>query len=215
MIATTPTASPEFPYDQNQFDAGYYGGGARGGFGPEIGWDHAQQQLELQAKFDMVKEAGDFKTILFVGCALGNEVRYFREREKEAQGVEISRYAVEHCDPSVAQFVHLYDGLHLDKFADQSMDVVASFDVLTLIPQEMLAILAAEIRRVSRARIIFRTPVDVNSDQNGLYIGNDGVSFINRTQAQWTDLFAKDGFQCSRVYATNNVPGEHMFIFSK
>lgn len=215
MISISPTNVPEFPYDQAQFDAGYYGAQARGGFGEEINWDHPQQQIELQNKFDVIAETGEFKTILFVGCALGNEVRFFRAKEKEAQGVEISAYAVEHCDPSVKEWIHLYNGWNLEKFADQSMDVVAAFDVLGLIPRDILDQLATQIRRVSKNRIIFRTPIDPTGDQQGQYIGNDGVSFANLTQVQWCEIFEQDGFKLTRIFPTNNVPSEHVFIFSK
>lgn len=215
MIAIAPTATPEFPFDPKQFDAGYYGGQARGGFGEEINWEHPQQQAELQNKFDIIKEDGDFESILFVGCAFGNEVRFFRMRNKEAEGVEISEYAVSKCAEEFKKWVHHYNGWSLGEFKDKSFDIVASFDVLTLMPDEMLRKLAPEMRRVCRHRIVIRTPVDKHADQQGQYVGNDGVTFRCLTTAQWCELFEQDGFKLKRSPDSNNVPSEMYFIFSR
>lgn len=214
MISTPPSSTPEIPFDPRQFDAGYYGGKARGGFGEEVHWDHPQQQIELPNKFDVVKEEGDYQRILFVGCGLGHEVRYFRNRGKEAHGVEISEYAVTQCDPSVKQWVHLYNGWELQAFGDKTMDIVASFDVLTLMPDDLLRKLAPEMRRVCANRIVIRTPVDVQEDQKGQFIGLDGVSFRCLTSRQWRELFEHDGFKFKRSFTSGNVPGEMFFIFS-
>jgi len=214
MIAIPPNSTPEFPWSPNQFDAGYYGGQARGGFGEEIKWEHAQQQVELQNKFDILKEEGDFRRVLFVGCALGNEVRFFRERGKQAYGVEISEYAVANCHESVKRWVHLYDGWNLARITNKTIDIVASFDVLTLMPDEMLRKLAPEMLRVCRNRIVIRTPVDKASDQHGQYVGHDGVTFRCLTHDQWCELFARDGFKLKRSFDSNSVPNEMYFVFS-
>ena len=215
MKPTKHTDTPEFPYSVSMFDDGYYGGRARGGFGPEVFWDHPIQMEQLRGKMNTIRNAGDFSTVLFVGCGIGNEVRYFRIHGKDAHGVDVSEVAIARCDASIREHVQKYNGWLLDSFKDKSMDVVASFDVLTLIPQGMLEKLAKEMKRVSSGSIVFRTPVDKHENQGGKYIGNDGVSFRCLTRNQWVGLFSGDGFALTKAMDSFNVPEEMIFIFSR
>jgi len=153
-------------YSQDKFNADYYGNKARGGFGKEIFWNTLEQQNELETKFRVINDLGYFNSILFIGCAFGNEVRYFRERGKQATGVEISEYAVNTVDKSVKNFVKLYNGWELQDYKDNSVDIVASFDVLTLIPDDMLNKLVKEMCRVSSSGIVIRTSVDIKNYEN-------------------------------------------------
>jgi hypothetical protein len=199
------------PYDQANFNSEYYGKGARGGFGPQIEWGNREQQKQLELKFDVIWRAGDFENILFIGCALGNEVRYFFEHGKDARGVEISSYAVEHCEPSIRDLVSVYNGWDLGKFSDRSFDVVAAFDVLTLVPTEMMDKLAKEMSRVAKKMIIFRTYIDHKCNRHGDWIGNNGVTFRYHTFEEWRDLFGKDGFVLQPASVSDR--GEMVFVF--
>jgi predicted TPR repeat methyltransferase len=204
---------PTNPYSEKCFDEGYYGGSIRGGFGPEIKWDNPMQQSELQKKFDCVSAGGSYESILFVGCALGNEVRYFRELGKNATGVEISSYAVEHCHASVSGHVRLYDGWDLGHLDNLGVDVVASFDVLTLLPDDMLLKLIGEMHRAAADRIVFRTIVDCKCNLNEQWAGNDGVTFRYLTWDKWRDLFSKNDFML--VSSPMDYKGEIVFTFQR
>lgn len=203
----------EYPYSFDKFDEDYYGNRARGGFGEEINWDNQIQQYELQKKFDTINNNAEYNSILFIGCALGGEVRYFRERGKEAYGVEVSEYAVNNCEPSVKDFVKLYNGWQLDSFADKSIDVIASFDVLTLIPDDLLNLLIPEMCRVALNKIIFRNIVDIDGSKKGEYAGNDGVTYRYLTIPQWTELFNKSGFVLTSKSIHNKY--ETIFVFER
>lgn len=203
----------EFPYSPSLFDADYYGGAARGGFPAGYSWDNHEQQLQLEKKFLIVQKFGDFRSILFVGCAMGFEVRYFYEWGKETWGVDVSRYAIENCNPAVKDRVFLYQGHSLGRFKDHNFDVVAAFDVLTLLPDVMLEQLAPEMMRVCAKRIIFRTVVRSHRDGNDPWHGNDGVTYRYLRWEDWVRLFEQRQFRL--VHSESDRRCETIFVFER
>lgn len=77
--------------------------------------------------------AGD--TVLDFGCAKGYVVRAFRTLDIDAYGVDISHYAIGHCDPSIRPFVARIDGVgdiggdYDWLFAKDVMEHVAQSDI--------------------------------------------------------------------------------------
>src|ERR1043165_5813341 len=134
--------TPEHPYSPSLFDADYYGNRARGGFGPEIRWESPEQQNQLAIKFSVCEWGGPYESILFVGCALGAEPLYFSQHGKQAQGIDISAGSIENALLEAKPLVKLYDGETMPFFSDKQFDVVAAFDVLTLVPFPMVEKLA-------------------------------------------------------------------------
>lgn len=180
------------PYTQEQFNAEYYGGGARGGF-TKYEWDDPEQQKQLALKWDACHWHGDFRTILFVGCAKGFEVLYFFQRGKAPKGVDISQYAIDNCVPGVASLCRVFDGAQLHHERDSSIDVVAAFDVLTLVPPGMIHDLCAEMVRVAKDKIVVRTIVKNWRNMDEAWDGVDGVSYKYRTFNFWDRLFTESG----------------------
>jgi len=179
--------TPEHPYSPSLFDADYYGNRARGGFGPEIQWESRDQQDQLAIKFAVCEGAGPYESILFVGCALGAEPLYFSQRGKHARGIDVSAWAIENALPDAKRLVRLYDGETMPFFNDTQFDVVAAFDVLTLVPSPMVDALAKEMQRVSRNRIVVR---GIAKETGKEWDGNDGVSFKYKSLNQWKAMFA-------------------------
>jgi len=184
--------NPEYPYSSALFDEQYYGGGARGGF-QSYAWEDPAQQQQLRYKWDHCQQHGDFRSILFVGCATGFEVRYFRERGKEAWGVDVSEWAIDHPVNGATGHTLLYDGQHLSQFTDDGLDVVSSFDVISLVPDDMMKVLAAEMVRVARKKIVVRTIVKNFRNLQNEWDGNDGVSFRYNTLMEWDKMFCQSG----------------------
>lgn len=199
--------TPEHPYNPSLFDADYYGNRARGGFGPEIQWDNPEQQNQLAIKFSVCEWGGPYKSILFVGCALGAEPLYFSQRGKHAQGVDVSAWAIENAIPDAKKLVRLYDGEAMPFFTDKQFDVVAAFDVLTLVPSPMVDALSREMQRVSRNRIVVR---GIARETGKEWDGNDGVSFKYKSLKQWMALFDD---QFILALDDHNDQQEHTFTF--
>lgn len=179
------------PYGQEQFNHEYYGGGARGGF-TRYDWNDPEQQKQLELKWDVCRWNSDYNSILFVGCAKGFEVRYFQEHGKDAHGVDISQYAIENCEKSVNHLCHRFDGMNIS-IPDNSVDMVAAFDVLTLVPSEMLEKLTSEIVRVARHKILIRTIVKNWRNLDDQWDGEDGVTFRYWPFHAWDKVFTQSG----------------------
>lgn len=134
---------------------------------------------------------GDFRSILFVGCALGFEVKYFRSRGKSAFGVDISHYALEHSEQEAKPFVSLYNGWDLSR--EPECDAIAAFDVLTLVPSGMIEKLAESIVSKARLKIVVRTITKNFRNWHEEWDGEDGVSFRYLPFHEWDRLFSESG----------------------
>lgn len=200
-------------YGQEKFDEGYYGGGARGGF-KTYKYDSPEQRQQLELKYSLLSCVEPYRSILFVGCAKGFEVKYFGRKGKEAIGVDISEYAISNCEREVAGLVRLYDGANLPFMPDDSVDVVSAFDVLTLIPDAMLEKLASEMVRAASKAIVFRSIVTNYRNETAKWHGTDGVTYRMLTLGRWDQLFTQSGkFKLSRL--TMDAGYECMFYFTR
>ena len=95
---------------------------------------------------------------LDVGCALGYVVAVERELDIDAQGVDVSRWAVDHAVPGAAgrlQFANLSSRLPFD---DAEFDLVTAFETLEHLPPDDVPHALAEIARVSRSYVLATIP---------------------------------------------------------
>lgn len=169
---------PEIPYHHDRFDKGYYHGERRGLVDYE--YDSKSQQEQLPIKFHNLSRFDDMGKVLFVGCARGFEVRFFRERGIDAWGIDVSKWGIENCDPAVKQFCQLYDGENFP-FADDSFHTVAAFDVVALPPDDLARRIIREMGRVSHRYLYYRTHVLAPYETPGLIHGMDGVTVSSRS----------------------------------
>lgn len=189
MSAATP-GQGEPHWSPAYYAAGYYGGGERGGF-RDYRYGSLEQAQQLQIKWDACA-AVEHRSALFVGCALGFEVAHWRTRLREASGVDVSEFAIANQIPEAGGRCHLYGGRHLNE-ADSSVDLVACFDVLPHLPDDMREDLIAEMVRVARAGVVWRqivkdwTNLDVEVD------GQDGSWFHYWTFERLERAFTRSG----------------------
>ncbi len=167
------------PYHPDRFDEGYYHGERRGLVDYE--YDSKSQQQELPIKLHQLNRFGtDLGRVLFVGCARGFEVRYFRERGIDAWGIDVSKWAIENCDPTVKQFCQIYDG-HTFPFHTDQFDTVAAFDVLQLPPNDLARKIIRQMVRASSRFLYYRNHVRAPYEQPGKIHGMDGVTLSSRS----------------------------------
>jgi len=183
----------EITYGQHCFDQEYYNKSDRGGF-PDIDYHSEIQQDQLSKKLGFIDSLNiDYHTILFVGCATGNEPRYFLDKGKDAQGCDISKYAISQADPIISANIKEYDGQNLNWQADNSIDVVCAFDVLTIIPKKQREILISEMVRVASKLIVIRTSLKVPDDLTDKeFDGIDGAPFKLATFSYWDKVFVRN-----------------------
>ena len=88
--------------------------------------------------------------VLDVGCAKGFLVKDILKvaPDLDVFGLDVSEYAITHCDPSVVGRLHLGSADKLP-FPDKSFDVVLALNVLQILPLERTIVALQEIERVS------------------------------------------------------------------
>lgn len=177
-------------YDPAYYDAGYYGGGARGGF-RSYKYGSFEQAQQLQIKWDSCRSV-PHRSALFVGCALGFEVAFWRSRLRDASGVDVSEFAIANQIPEAGGKCHLYGGRHLNE-PDSSVDLVACFDVLPHLPDDMRADLIAEIVRVAGAGVVWRQIVKDWTNLETAIDGQDGAWFHYWTFEALDKAFTQSG----------------------
>ncbi len=85
---------------------------------------------------------------LDVGCATGFLVEVLRERGIDAQGCDVSQFAIDHATPGAVGHVrvaNLFAGL---PWADGAFDLVTALEILEHLPPDRVAVALAELRRV-------------------------------------------------------------------
>jgi len=185
QIPTEPQWSPEF------YGPGYYGKGERNGF-MSYDFDSEEQQRQLALKWQFCTEV-PHRSAFFVGCALGFEVAYWQRKGRHATGVDVSKWAIENAHPMARFFVALYDGRAFPWLADNAVDLVASFDVLTHVPDHMIEGLCDDIVRIARRGIVFRSIVKNFRNLEDKVDFLDGSWGRYRRLEEWDRLFCRSG----------------------
>jgi SAM-dependent methyltransferase len=103
---------------------------------------------------------------LDAGCALGFVVEALRELDVDAEGVDVSYYAVDHATAGARG--HLRQGSLLDRlpFDDASFDAVTALETLEHLPPEAIPVALAELRRVCRGYLLATIP-SFGPNENG------------------------------------------------
>lgn len=192
---------PVLNYSPDLYDEGYYRRGERCGFKNYV-YDSPDQQTQLAMKWDACRGVVH-GSALFIGCAMGYEVAYWKRKGRQAAGCDVSQWAIDNALPEVAGAVRRYDGRSLSWLPDNSVDLVASFDVLTHLPDDMLHELVAEMIRVARFGIVFRTIVKNWRNLGSKIDFQDGCYGRYLRAEDWDCLFSQTGkFHLSEAHLT-------------
>ena len=98
------------------------------------------------------------KRTLDAGCALGFVVEALREIDLDAEGVDVSFFAIDHATPGARG--HVRQGSLTDRlpFDDASFDVVTALETLEHLPPESIRAAIGELHRVSRGYLLATIP---------------------------------------------------------
>ena len=95
---------------------------------------------------------------LDLGCATGFVVEALRELAIEAQGVDISQYAIDHAAAGAVGHVRQGDLRHGLPFDDRSFDVVTALETLEHLDPDEVPVVLAEIARITRKWVLCTIP---------------------------------------------------------
>lgn len=136
-------------------------------------------------------KAGD--KVLDVGCAFGYYVRSLRAEGINAEGLEISSYALRQADSETAKYLHLMDNLGiLNKLQHKKFDLIILKDVLEHTPEEILPRFLLSIRKLGK-KILIILPI---TDERGYYIyqgaEHDLTHVVRRDKNWWCSVLGSD-----------------------
>jgi SAM-dependent methyltransferase len=142
------------------YDARYYGDGRdprdRAGLSGYERYDRDTSNADVAAY--LLWRHFDVARTLDVGCATGFVVEALRELAIDAEGVDVSRWAVQH--PALGARGHIGYGDLLDRlpFPDDSFDLVSAFETLEHLPPGSVPRALAELHRVTRGYVVATIP---------------------------------------------------------
>ena len=133
--------------------------------------------------------------ILDVGCAKGFMLHDFSELIPgiEVNGIDISRYAIENCMPSVKKSVQVADARNLP-FEDNSFDLVISVTTVHNFDKEECVKALKEIQRVSKKHAFITVDAYRNElEKEAMHAWNLTAKTILHVD-DWKKLFDEAGY---------------------
>ena len=134
------------------------------------------------------------QSFLDIGCAKGFLVKALLASGVDAQGCDISKWAIENCESEVKgrlKIADIRDGL---PYPDNSFDAVCSLNTLEHIELEYLDFIAKEMARVAKRWLYIEVPVNLHWNKSMPDYLPDINDLSHRTHipaAHWEALFSK------------------------
>jgi SAM-dependent methyltransferase len=140
----------------------YYGegrdpSGDRAGHSGYAVYDRVSSNADV-AGFVMWRNFGGARRTLDVGAATGFVVEVLRELGVEAEGCDVSRYAIDHASPGARGHLHVGDLLSGLPWPASHFDLVSALETLEHLPPERVPGALAELRRVCRGFVYATIP---------------------------------------------------------
>ncbi len=143
------------------YDGSYFGQG-RDASGDREG-------LSGYARYDRIASNADIagwllwrnfrvNSALDVGCATGYLVEVLRERGVEAEGCDVSEFAIDHAVPGAAGHVRVANVFAGLPWPDGAFDLVTALEILEHLPPDLVPDALAELARVSGAFLYATIP---------------------------------------------------------
>lgn len=138
-------------------------------------------------------DLGGGSKVLDVGCAFGYYVKALRGYGIDAEGLEVSSYALEQADTGTQKYLHLFSNLEIiNKLQHKKFTLIILKDVLEHIPEEILPRFLFSIRRLGEKMLIV-LPV---TDEKGHYINDederDLTHVIRKDKKWWCSVLGGD-----------------------
>ncbi|MDO8307712.1 MAG: class I SAM-dependent methyltransferase [Actinomycetota bacterium] len=177
-----------------RFDFDYFDGDRRHGYGG-FGY-HPRFWTDTVDLFTTHYGLTNDSSILDVGCGKGFMLKDFSLRLPGATlaGVDISRYAIDHADPDVADLVQVADASDLPFPAD-SFDLVISINTVHNLDRAGCVRAFAEIQRVSRGSAFVMVDGWKNTEEQELLQRWVLTARTMLSSDDWLVLMAEAGYE--------------------
>ena len=175
------------------FEKDFFDGDRRNGYGGFSYNSRFWQPVvpDFQKQYNLTKDS----KVLDVGCAKGFMINDFSEMIPgiEVQGIDISKYAIENCMPSVKDFVQVADARELP-FEDNSFDLVISVTTVHNFDREECIQALQEIDRVSKKNAFITVDAYRNDlEKEAMHAWNLTAKTILHVD-EWLQLFEDAGY---------------------
>lgn len=166
------------------YDEGYFKPGPKSDFSLPYTWEHESVRHMQLAEY--IKKTFSPKTVLDIGCAKGFAVKSFLHYGIDAQGCDISEWAISNCEPEARGRLKVADMRNGLPYPDNSFDMIYAESTLEHIEREDLDAVAKEMVRVAKEFILIGVPYD----KSGM-IDPSHRTFISKSE--WIKLFTAAG----------------------
>lgn len=181
----------------DQFDEEYY----KSGFGPDA-YERTAPWLSFYANIvDEIIRSLQPRRVLDAGCALGMVVEAFWDRGIEAEGVDISEYAIANVRADMREHCQVAS---LTKPFESRYDLVVCIEVLEHMPAEEAAIAIKNITASTDTVLFSSSPRDFEE-----------VTHVNvRPPLSWMKLFGQHGLWPDLIYDASYLT-PHAVLFRR
>lgn len=163
--------------DASFYDEEYFTKGTKSGYGGQFSpYNENLYHNVMKPLAKKLTASYHPKNALDLGCARGYLVRALVEEGVDTQGIDVSTWAIQNCDPSVKDRVHVGTMVNLSQFQDNQFQLVTALDAFEHVEKSECLQAIAEACRVSDQHIMIRVPIHDN--------GKD-PSHVNIQSIQW------------------------------
>jgi ubiquinone/menaquinone biosynthesis C-methylase UbiE len=131
--------------------------------------------------------------LLDVGCATGFLVKDLLELGIDAYGIDVSHYALMHCEPEVVGRLHLGSADALP-FPDRSFAAVTSINTAHNLPYDRCVIAIREMERLAPGKGYVQVDSYRTPEQKALFESWVLTAMYHDYPAGWERLFAEAGY---------------------
>jgi SAM-dependent methyltransferase len=186
------------PSLNEQYDEDYYERGVVVGKSGYLNY-RWMPELTIPMAHYMIINLGisEGRRVLDYGCAKGFLVKALRLLGAEAEGVDVSRYAIENIDAEVRTYCRLIDGIDDPNNFVGHYDFMIAKDVFEHISKADLRIILVRTRRHCD-RLFVAVPLADNDFSNVFIIPeyNKDITHITaKTASWWANLFIEQGWR--------------------
>jgi len=152
--------------------------------GKSKGYDSYGNSWIWQTLPEIIIKEFNPRRVLDIGCAKGYLMKYLRNRSIEADGVDISEYAVANADPSIRPYIMNCDISKRTLYQDDYFDLICSFNLLEHLTIEELKSAVDEIKRICSKDFLFTIDLWSRQDKSHKTI---------MSREWWNDFFKQNG----------------------